>query len=177
MITTPQTEGDPDTAPVSRLVRRNGRDTSWVAATAQTNGKTAVLQQVIYQALTAEGPKTDDELRWYLLNIGVPHSRSGVSARRVELERAGWVRATGEKRPSDAGMPMHVWEAVPEGNPFDADETPRRTHRTTVTQARQDAAADALEFIAAEFSGTEWHYSAQLCTERAGEYRSGERKA
>lgn len=174
MITTPQTEGDPDVAPVRKLVARNGRDTSWEAAQAQTNGKVARLQRDIYELLFRVGPRTDDEIREWLRDVGYPHSRSGVSARRVELERAGWVRATGQKRPSDAGMPMHVWEAVPEGTPFDGDDAPRRTHRTTATQARQDAAADAMsELIANVFLGR----AAVAVEARMAEYRSGERKA
>jgi len=174
MITTPQTEGDPDVAPVRKLVARNGRDTSWEAAAAQTNGKVAQLQRLIYDHLRRYGAKTDDQLRRHFTRLSIPHSRSGVSARRVELERAGWVRPTGQKRLSDAGMPMHVWEAVPEGTPFDGDDAPRRTHRTTVTQARQDAAADAMdELIRHVFLGR----AAAAIVARAGEYRSGERKA
>jgi len=177
MITTPQTEGDPDVAPVRKLVARNGRDTSWEAAAAQTNGKVARLQRVIYRTLKFYGPLTDDQLRQYLTAAHYQHSRSGVSARRVELERAGWVRATGEKRLSDAGMPMHVWEAIPEGTPFDADDAPRRTHRTTVTQARQDAAADALAQLKADW--VTWAGEGLFSTvdRRVAEYRSGERKA
>lgn len=177
MITTPQTEGDPDVAPVRKLVARNGRDTSWEAAAAQTNGKVARLQRTIYSVLLLFGPKTDDELRDYMRRNSIAHSRSGVSARRVELERAGWVRPTGEKRPSDAGMPMHVWEAVPEGTPFDGDDAPRRTHRTTVTQARQDAAADALQQLIDAMMGDSVWISRESLTEGVEAYRTGEWKA
>jgi len=98
-------------------VRARDRETSWEAASAQTNGKTAELQRRIYWLLLAGGPLTDDELRAKLRRGSIPHTRSGVSTRRFELELAGWVKATDARRPSDAGKASTVWRAVRDDEP------------------------------------------------------------
>lgn len=102
-------------------VRPNDPDTSWDAAKAQTEGKTAALQARIYEALEALGPMTYDQLLALFDRLHVPHSPSGVRSRTKELRELGWVRhhrdALGRavKRSSVSGHPSYVWEAVPAG--------------------------------------------------------------
>lgn len=93
-------------------VRSHGEATSFEAALSLTRESAAFMYGTIYALLVV--PMTDDELRRLLTSAGIRHTRSGVSARRSELERAGWVRKTGDKRPSDAGRLANVYAAVPE---------------------------------------------------------------
>jgi hypothetical protein len=93
-----------------RRVRLHGETTSLHAALSLTSESVARFYTLIHVALRT--PMTDDELRHHLSKHNVRHTRSGVSARRSELEHAGWVRKTGERRPSDAGRPSNVYEAV-----------------------------------------------------------------
>ena len=116
-LTTPATTGSPEAVVLDGKVRDRDRDTSWEAASAQTNGKTAELQRHIYNLLVARGPMTDDQIRARMRMHGVQHTRSGVSTRRFELELAGWVKATPERRQSDAGKPSTVWRAVRDDEP------------------------------------------------------------
>jgi len=132
--------GAPETVELAGKVRARDRETSWQAASAQTNGKTAALQVYIYNLLYHYGPRTDDELRASLRMRDFAHTRSGVSTRRSELELAGWVRATDERRPSDAGKASTVWRAVledePAGDPRPAAEPRKPTAEATVRDAR-----------------------------------------
>lgn len=172
------------TDPVTR-VRANGRETSWEAATAQVEGKVGEQQVLIYGLLKAAGERglTDDELRQVMTRAFVKHSRSGVSVRRMELERAGWVRvavapfADGVrpvKRASDAGSPMLVWVAVAPGEGEPATGA-KLAGMSRVQRARQDAAADALEHAAEIITDDEAIIDA---LERlASGYRTGARKA
>lgn len=100
--------------PVRTKVRVNAAGTSWEAAYAQTPEKSQKLYRAIYLILTRAGPCTDDELRARLERINFVHSYTGVTKRRGELTEAGWVRATAERRVSQYGGTMTVWEAVPE---------------------------------------------------------------
>ena len=137
-LTTPATTGNPEVVELERKVRDRDRDTSWEAARAQTNGKTAELQRLIYDLLTFLGPLTDDEMRAEMRNLNVAHTRSGVSTRRFELELAGWVRATDERRQSDAGKPSTVWRAVrddePAGEPRPAAPIVRKSSASAVVR-------------------------------------------
>jgi hypothetical protein len=110
----PQTPMEDIRPPAKELVRRHARGTSWEAALDITTEKRQRMFRWIYAILTRLGPKTDHEIRQILESKGVQHSWSGVSARRVELERAGWVRDSGEKRMTEFGKLATVWEAVPE---------------------------------------------------------------
>lgn len=159
-ITTPATSGDPAAVTLERKVRDRDRDTSWEAAAAQTNGKTAELQRSIYELLLMVGPMTDDQLRARLRFLKVAHTRSGVSTRRFELELAGWVRATDERRQSDAGKMATVWRAVrddepaPEPRPL-ASIVRKSSASATVRDARAilaDGGPDVLERLRARLS-------------------------
>jgi hypothetical protein len=98
-------------------VRAASRPTAVAAADAQTPEMLRASQQQIYRILS-DRPSTDDELRAAVAAENGAASKSGPATRRGELADAGWVRphtADGAtvKRPSDAGHPMMVWEAVP----------------------------------------------------------------
>ena len=96
------------------LVRRHARGTSWEAALDITPKGRQRMYEAIYRLLSRVGPMTDHELRDAMLARGFEHSWSGLSARRVELERAGWVRDSGLKRETQFGKLATVWEAVGE---------------------------------------------------------------
>ena len=96
------------------LVRRQAPGTSWAAALSITPEGRQRMYKAIYLVLSRLGPKTDHEIREELERRNFDHSWSGLSARRVELERAGWVRDSGEKRQTQFGKLATVWEAVPE---------------------------------------------------------------
>lgn len=98
--------------PVKAKVRRNDPDTSWDAAVSQAPDKTRRLYVAIHRVLLARGPMTDDELLHSFDTLRFTHTPSGVRSRRKELAEAGWVRDTGDKRPSNAGSPSIVWAAV-----------------------------------------------------------------
>lgn len=100
-------------APVE-LVRRHARGTSWEAALSITSEKRQRMYKAIYILLSKLGPMTDHELRDAMVARKFQHSWSGLSARRVELERSGWVRDSGLKRETQFGKLATVWEAVPE---------------------------------------------------------------
>lgn len=127
MIATDATTGAPDSTEYRGKVRARDRDTSWEAASSQTNTKTAALQILIYRELLEYGPKTDEEL---LIRIGrlQPVSPSGIRTRRHELELAGWVREARVvddspagshtlKRPTLNGHPSTAWRAVRDDEP------------------------------------------------------------
>lgn len=102
-----------DVAPKD-LVRAHARGTSWDAALSITAEKRQRMYKAIYILLSKLGPMTDHELRDEMTKRQFAHSWSGLSARRVELERAGWIKDTGEKRQTQFGKNATVWEAVPE---------------------------------------------------------------
>jgi hypothetical protein len=159
-ISTPATTGEPEAVVLEGKVRDRDRDTSWEAAAAQTNGKTAELQKRLYDLLLMDGPMTDDELRARLRFLKVPHTRSGVSTRRCELWLAGWVVPTAKRRQSDAGKGATVWRAVRDDEP--APEPPaasiivrKSSASATVRDARAilaDGGPDTLERLRARLS-------------------------
>lgn len=97
-------------------VRRRAPGTSWEAAHAQTSERSQPLYKAIYLVLSRKGPMNDDELRRVLAPVLEKYSYApeGVTMRRGELVKAGWVRATDLRRSGDSGALMTVWEAVPE---------------------------------------------------------------
>lgn len=97
-----------------QLVHRNDPGTSWEAAMLQLSEKRQRVYRAIYLVLTHFGPQTDHEVHQILKNRNFPHTWSGVVTRRGELVKAGWVRATDQKRLTENGSPATVWEAVPE---------------------------------------------------------------
>lgn len=99
---------------VTNRVQAHGMDTSWEAAVAQTPEKARKFYFLIYVYLMTYGPHTDEEIEQAFTKRGIAHSVSGLRARRSELAQRGWVKASGDKRPSINGSPMNVWEAVPE---------------------------------------------------------------
>lgn len=114
----PQTPMKDIDVPTKLKVRAQASGTSWEAAYEQTKGKSQILYQAIYRALTRRGPMTDDQIRVTVRPVTDAHgfAPESVTMRRGELVKAGWVRATGERRAGDSGSPMQVWEAVPEMN-------------------------------------------------------------
>ena len=101
--------------PAKAKVRRNDPGTSWEAATQHSPGRSKRLYEAIYRLLSRIGPMTDDELRKQMTRRGFEfHAAESVTKRRGELRDAGWVRATEQRRKSDDGGMMTVWEAVPE---------------------------------------------------------------
>lgn len=135
---TPATEAAPDTVEYRGKVRARDRETSWDAASAQTNTKTAALQILIYRELLEHGPKTDEELLIRLARLQ-PVSPSGIRTRRHELEVAGWVREERVPDPTDPsptpryltvkrdtlnGHPSTVWRAVRDDEPAPAPRPP-----------------------------------------------------
>lgn len=135
---TQATEAEPDAVEYRGKVRARDRETSWEAASAQTNTKTAALQKIIYFELLSHGPKTDEEL---LISIAgrVKVTPSGIRTRRHELEVAGWVREERQPDPSDpsptpryltvkrpllSGKPGTVWRAVTDDEPAPAPQPP-----------------------------------------------------
>jgi hypothetical protein len=98
-------------------VRARDRETSWEAASKQTTTRTAALQVRIRDLLVARGPKTDEEIQEWLEFGGLKVTGSGVRTRRHELELAGWVVATGDKRRGSRGSLMTVWRAVTDDEP------------------------------------------------------------
>lgn len=185
-ITTPETEGNPTDNDIVKKVRANSRGGSWEAASRQVNGKVGELQVLIYEMLRQRGDVgfTDDELRHEMTSRFVPHSRSGVSVRRLELERAGWVRPAEFKRTSDAGVPAAVWLAVPAGE-GEAHDGPQ-AGMSRMQRARQDAAANAIADAAQVVRGNAEYdphnaeillASADSIDDIADEYRTGARRA
>ena len=110
----PQTPMSQIDRPAREIVRRRDPGTSWEAAWSIATEKRQLLFRQIYALLNVVGPCTDDEIREGFLKRGLAHSASGLRTRRDELVKAGWVRDSGNKRPSDAGHPATVWEALPE---------------------------------------------------------------
>lgn len=149
---TDATTGQPEAVKLEGKVRARDRDTSWHAASLQTNGKTAAMQVRIYRTLCTAGPMTDEEL---LLKLGGDQytfggkttgvTRSGLATRRHELELAGWVidervapgSAVSRKRPTLSGGMATVWRAVTDDEPAPA---PRATAEPRATPARPSAA-------------------------------------
>ena len=151
--------GPADGVELAGKVRARDRETSWEAASAQTNGKTAELQRHIYAMLSARGPMTDDQIRARLRMYSIPHTRSGVSTRRFELELAGWVTATDARQKSDAGKLSTVWRAVRDDEPAPAPRpvvpVVSNTAAATVRDARAILARggpDVLERLRARLS-------------------------
>lgn len=101
---TQATDAEPEAVEYRGKVRARDRETSWDAASAQTNTKTAALQILIYRELLEHGPKTDEELLIRLARLQ-PVSPSGIRTRRHELEVAGWVTEHRVERPAKVGMP------------------------------------------------------------------------
>lgn len=95
------------------LARRDDPHTSWRAAWMQTKGDQQLLYRAIYMVLTQK-PCTDDQLVRIIQHNITTATPSGIRSRRAELVDTGWVKDSGERRDSDAGSPMTVWEAVPE---------------------------------------------------------------
>jgi hypothetical protein len=119
-------------------VRARDRETSWEAASRQTDGKREQIQRRIYATLEQYGPMTDEQL-WLAIGsdqYGVRRADgrevfskttpSSVRTRRHELELLGWVTATDERRPTLAGSPAVVWRAVLDGEPAPAPRPKRR---------------------------------------------------
>ena len=94
-------------------VRHRDPHTSYSAAVAQTPERSLKLYQAIRIVLTGVGPMTDEELHEFLQNKNFKHTTSGLRTRRSELADAGWVRDSGNKRPTAAGSPAIVWEFTP----------------------------------------------------------------
>lgn len=93
---------------VVKLVRRRDPDTSWEAASRQTEGNRARLQRRIYARLLVDGPMTHEELHellWF-------ESPSGVRSRCSELVEAGWVVDSGERGRTATGGSSIMWRAV-----------------------------------------------------------------
>lgn len=93
-------------------VRRYDPGTSFSAALLQTPEKSRGLYTAIRQILERK-PMTDEELLALFQSRGKSVTPSGVRSRRAELVDAGWLRDSGEKRPTAAGNPSIVWEATP----------------------------------------------------------------
>lgn len=158
MIDTDATKGEPTAVEYRGKVRARDRDTSWEAAAAQTNTKTAALQQRIYLSLRDHGPATHEEL---LIRLGGTATPSGIRTRSHELEVAGWVREERTPDPSDpsstpryltvkrptlSGHPSTVWRAVLDSEPA---PPPREPEAPAPKPAKHDharglAAARAL---------------------------------
>lgn len=94
-------------------VRHRDPHTSYSAAVAQTPERSLKLYQAIRIVLTGVGPMTDEELHDFLQKKNFKHTTSGLRTRRSELADAGWVRDSGNKRPTAAGSPAIVWEFAP----------------------------------------------------------------
>lgn len=92
-------------------VRRNDPGTSFEAATQQSPEGSRVLYRAI-QILLSRGPHTDDEMMDALKAHDFPFTPSGLRTRRKELQVAGWVKDSGERRLSNAKQPSIVWELV-----------------------------------------------------------------
>jgi hypothetical protein len=139
---------DPNATDHRGKVRARDRDTSWEAASRQTNGKVAELQALIYTALQKYGPMTDEEL---MLKLGrlTPVSPSSLRTRRHELELMGWVTnyvapAVDPKSPTGfsdrvvkrrtlKGSPSTVWRAVRDNEP-----APEPRTKATPSRAKGD---------------------------------------
>lgn len=99
--------------PVKAKVRRYDPGTSFAAALSQTPDKTRGLYMAI-RAVLARKPMTDEELLALFQSRSKSVTPSGVRSRRAELVEAGWVRDSGQKRPTAAGHLSIVWEASPD---------------------------------------------------------------
>lgn len=100
--------------PVKLKVRAKAPGTSWEAAASIAPEKSRLLYERILWALQS-GSKHDDELRHHLKKFLEEHkfSPEGVTMRRGELVKAGWVRKSGLRRKGDSGASMNVWELTP----------------------------------------------------------------
>ena len=180
---TTATAGAPDSVKLEGKVRARDRDTSWHAASLQTNGKTAAMQVRIYRALTEHGPATDEEL---LLRLGGDQytfkgrttgvTRSGLATRRHELERAGWVTNALEAAPASvgarhggqpvmqvakrrtlSGCPATVWRAVADDEPAPAKREPAPARPAPAAGATDDERMAAARRLSQWEIGTpEW---------------------
>lgn len=149
-------------------VRGRDRDTSWEAASRQTNTKTAALQIRIYEALL-DKPMTDEELLIRLGGIDTKVTGSGIRTRRHELELAGWVTPLLSewtdmqqvapvtdpvvKRLTLSGSWSTVWRAVRE------DEPAPEVAPSVTTKAREANAAGlaaARRFAGWEIGDAAW---------------------
>jgi len=95
------------------LARRSDPHTSWRAAWMQTTGASQLLYRVIYLVLSKK-KCTDEELVKIVQHNIKESTPSSIRSRRSELVEAGWVKDSGQRRNSNAGSPMTVWESVPE---------------------------------------------------------------
>lgn len=134
-----------DTLDYRGKVRARDRETSWIAASAQTTTKTAALQILIYELLIDSGPLTDDAIRAQLTADGHHVTPSGIRTRRHELFLAGWVVATDKRGLSEMGSPATVWRAVTDEEPAPAPRPeqppqPATRHASGVSAKGLDAA-------------------------------------
>lgn len=143
--------------PTKARVQRNGRDTSWDAATLQTPERTKPLYLAIYAWLHT--PMTDEEL---LANLRTESQMavtpSGVRSRRAELVNAGWVTEAREddgtviKRPLASGSKGIVWRAALEG-----EEVPTGgAGPTAAEQAHADGLKAARRLSSWEIGTPDW---------------------
>lgn len=163
MIATDAMTGEGTAVEYRGKVRGRDRETSWEAAKAQTNTKTAALQIRIYESLLSRGPATHEEL---LIRLGGTATPSGIRTRAHELEVAGWVRPqdvddegelilAGEHgsgiltRPTLAGKPATVWRAV-------TDDEPAPPVREPEPPTPKPAKHDHARGLAAAQARAEW---------------------
>jgi hypothetical protein len=103
-------------------VRDRDTDTSWDAASRQTEDKLAAVQQTIVVLLGTRGDMTDEALvdayteyresRPQVANV-TPQS---IRTRRHELHVAGRVKDTGRRLPTRAGSTAAVWSITQHGH-------------------------------------------------------------
>jgi hypothetical protein len=135
--------------------------TEYEAALLQTPDARREQYRLISRLLGNGRGMTDDELRDGLAAAtGKTPSKSGPATRRGELVEQGLVRpqrarlADGTlleivKRPSNLGVPMIVWELVPEGEPI-VPQPRTRTLNAAGRAAAQKYAEDNLALFPAE---------------------------
>lgn len=143
---TPAMTGDGAAVEYRGKVRPRDRETSWEAAGEQTNTKSAILQKQLYALLLIQ-PRTHDELHAELCREGVACSPSGVRTRMHELEIAGWVSATTDRRPSDLGGPSTVWRAVLDEEPEAAVPEPPKPTGRAYRRSEQVGAFEATVWV------------------------------
>lgn len=179
--TTPATEGAPEAVEYRGKVRPRDRETSWDAASAQTNDKTGALQVLVYEALRGNGPMTHGGIISALSRDGHAITESGVRTRTAELLHAGWVRAVeGRKGVSPTGRPATLWRAVLDGEPAPIVQPPLPSPPATPKTATLDHAEGILvarRWAAWEIGDASWAdriVEAYLEPERIGKLLDGE---
>lgn len=100
--------------------RRNAPETSRIAASKQTPGKITRMHETIIALIMEYGPMTDYELRDKMTELGIPHSFSGVAARRGDLipPRGKGLRDSGVRHNTPNNSPAIVWELDPNETPM-----------------------------------------------------------